>query len=558
MATPALSIIAPTRRRARGNGLLRRLLAITLVGVLWSSRAAAEGNNPDKDAGPGDDVVETLDDSEPSAPARGKVEKKEEAPVDKIDFRGFTRFTLGAGLFPARAAPNAGQNVENVGYDRGFGETHGYFDLRYSRGKSFQAVLSGSLAYSAYLTEFRPGSDTAARAADFSFFEPTLREAYLAFFSDRIDVRIGQQRIVWGNSDGITPNDVLNARDLRERLQLDTEMIHQPTLAARADFDLGVASLGIVAQPFFVPDRFSLYGGNWSLVQPDAPRVYRRLFGLYAKGRDRALVQDVQDILSHARTPRVFPDGASLGTSLKFHFDKLDTSYYYEYGYDRSPFVYLDPTLQTQLDQFDPAQVNGAILDAFIQQLQTAQATYGGPLVVQYLRRHHVGADAATTVGPFVLRLDGAYDSLMSLTARSTLNSVAKPVAQGVFGVEYQTGDLNKIVVLETWYMRVLGPKVPVVPQIDQSNYGELLFYQDDNVGFSNLVRWSFFENVIFEMRTFLGVAPFWYMLRPEIGYGSPSLSARLGFLLLEGSDPSYGHYYRRNDTAYVTVRYSF
>src|SRR5262249_22145757 len=159
------------------------------------------------------------------------------------------------GLGPQRAAPGGGDNVESVAYDRGSAQTQGYFDLRYSRGKSFQAVISGSLAYAAYVTEIRPGSDATGRDTDFSIFRPTLRGAYIVLYSDRVDIRIGQQRIVWGNSDAFAPNDVLNARDSRDRMQLDPEMIHLPTLAVRGDFDLGVATLGVVAQPFFVPDR---------------------------------------------------------------------------------------------------------------------------------------------------------------------------------------------------------------------------------------------------------------------------------------------------------------
>ena len=518
---------------------------------------------PEKPAGEksdSEDIVETLEEETPSGPAqtKKKVEVEVPKPVDKFEFRGFTRLTISSTLAPPQIAPQGAPPVERVGTDRAFLEQHGYIDLRYSRGSHFQAVLSGSLAYAAYLTEARPGPVDPERSVEFGRLEPALREVYIGVYSKRLDFRIGQQRIVWGNSEGITPNDVLNARDLRDRMQFDTEMIHQPTLAARADLDLGVAVLGLVVQPFYTPDKFSLYGNNWSLIQGDAPRTYRKLFGLYAQGRDRTLIEDVQTSLVSARAPKSALDAGSVGSSLRFHFGSVDASFYYHYGFDRTPYLYLDPQLVTQLDAADPAKVNGTVLDVFLRQLQTASAAYGGPLVLTYVRRHHVGLDTTTTVGPFVLRIDGAYDSATVFFSRQTLNSIVKPSAQGVLGIEYSPGDLSKLVLIEGWYQRVLGPAVPLVPVLNQANSGPLLFVEDDNVGISTLLRWSFIENTIVQTNSFVGVQPLWYLVRAELGYNTPAFTIRLGAMTLGGHSGSYGDYYRRNDSIYITTRYAF
>jgi len=514
------------------------------------------GDKPD-----GEDIVETFEE-EPSGGAAKPTEKKPEPeapkPVDKFEFRGFTRLTIGSSIVPPQISPQGAPPSERVGYDRAFLGQHGYIDLRYARGSVFQAVLSGSLAYNAFITEARPGPIDPDRSVEFGRVEATVREAYIGIYTKRLDFRIGQQRIVWGNSEAITPNDVLNARDLRDRMQLDAEMVQQPTLAARADLDLGVAVLGLVLQPFYTPDKFSLYGTNWSLIQGDAPRTYRRLFGLYAAGRDRTLIEDVQTSLASARTPKSAFEAASIGSSLRFHFGSVDASFYYQYGFDRTPFLYLDPDFAKQLDAIDPAQVNGAILDVFLRQLQTASSSYGGPLVLTYVRRHHVGFDAQTALGPFVVRLDAAFDSATVFFTRNNLNSVVKPSAQGVFGIEYTPGDINKLILIEGSYQRVLGPSVPLVPVVNQANNGPLLFVEDNNVGVSNLIRWSFIENTIVETRTFIGIEPLWYSFRGEVGYNTPSFTLRLGALFLGGHSGSTGDYYRRNDSIYVTTRYAF
>lgn len=510
---------------------------------------------PGTDAGGDDEIIEVIDDGSAPGPF-SKSAESEPAKSDKIELRGFARATITVGLPREGAAPRMIDRTpvpteERVGYERATSVNQAYLDVRYSRGKTFQAVLSGSLAYTAALLEGRAGERIDAREVRSVLVEPMLREAYLGFYGERVDVRLGQQRVVWGNSDAFAPNDVLNARDTRNRMQLDPEMIHIPTLAARTDFDLGVAVLGIVAQPFFVPDRASIYGGNWSLVQPDAPRHVRKFFGTHGQGRDPG---EIEHALARARASQAAFDGASIGASLRFHFGSFDASYYYHYGRDRSPYVYLDPEIAAELDA--PGSGPGQFARIYGIQ-QEKSAAYGGPFVVEAVRRHHVGADLATTAGPLVLRLDAAFDTAMTFYTRQNLNSVARPTAQAVAGVEYQRG-FGKVIVLEASYVRLLGPEVPIVPTPNQANDGPLLFVREDNVAIANAIRWTFFDSIVFEGRSLVGVHPFAWVVRPELGWASPSFTIRVGYLAIDGRGGSFGSYYRRNESLYVTTRYTF
>jgi hypothetical protein len=508
-----------------------------------------------------DDIVEVLDDSAAPRAAAAVTPVAEPAKSAKVELRGFARTTLQIGLPGEGSAPRltAGArtpNEQQVGYERATSVNQAYLDVRYTRGKSFQAVLSGSIAYSAALMEGRAGERFDSREVRSILLEPLLREAFLGFYSDRIDVRLGQQRIVWGNSDAAAPNDVLNARDTRNRMQLDPEMIHIPTLAARADFDLGVAVLGVVAQPFFIPDRASIYGSNWSLVQPDAPRHVRKFFGTYGGDRDPAEI-DAALVRARGSTQNAL-DGASIGASLRFHFGSFDASAYYHYGRDRTPYVYLDPNVAQAFDAAkSDSNPTGEDFEVIYGAQKNASASYGGPFVIQYVRRHHVGADLTTTAGPLVLRLDTAFDSASTFYTKQNLNSVARPTAQLVLGAEYQRG-FGKVIVLEASYMRLLGPSIPIVPTPNQANGGPLLFVEENNVGVANVIRWTFLENLVVEARSFLGVQPLSWVLRPEVGYATPSFTVRLGYLLIDGEGGSFGSYYRRNETLYVTTRYSF
>ena len=560
--------------------LLRIALAAALLLLLFAGRSLAQSRpHADADAGAGvgapagdddpdggDQVVDLSNEGDlvgslergPNAPGTAPKSPAVPSKPDKFEFRGFTRLTAGVGVAPVPSAAESGVPQERVPYDRAFIEQHLYLDLRFARGSWFQAVASGSLSIAAVDQVNRPSSGPPTSAFDPQKLDAVLREAYVAFSLGRLDLRIGQQRIAWGSSDAYAPNDVLNGRDVRNPFLFDSEMLILPTPAVRADVDLQVAILSLVVEPFVPSDRFDLYGTNWAIVQPDAPRAYRRLFGTLAQGLDRTEVASLQDTLTGGQLSGSNPANASFGGSLKMHLGSVDLSYYFLSGFDRQPAVYVDPAFQKQIESLDATQLNGGVFEALLNQGRASTKALGGPILISYRRRNHVGMDAQTTAGPFVIRADLAYDSSKTFFATDTLNSVLRPAVQEVLGLEYQTGSLNKLIGVEAWAMQVLDPQTRYVPALDQGPASSLLWYKDQNFGAGGLVRWSFFENGIVEMRSNLNVEPFWYSIRPEIGYQSSTFTIRGGFFAIGGDDATFGGYYRRNNTAYITSRFSF
>jgi hypothetical protein len=559
-----------------GPGLALLLLVVLM---LVSRRASAQGRTgPDADAGAespaappagagadesdaGDQVVDLSNEADlVSSLDRGPNAgpKTPPAPVkpDRFEFRGFARMTGAVSVAPVRADSGAPQ--ERVPYDRAFIEQHLYLDLRYARGTWFQAVASGSLSFAAFHQVNEPSSGAPTTAIDPQRLDAILREAYVGFSLGRLDLRIGQQRIAWGSSDAYAPNDVLNGRDVRNPFLFDSEMLVLPTPAVRADIDLGVAILGLVFEPFVPSDRFDLYGTNWALLQADAPRAYRRLFGTLSQGLDRNQVASLQDTLTGGQLSGSNPANASLGGSLKMHVGRFDLSWYFLTGFDRQPAVYVDPAFQKQLESIDASQLNGGVFDALLNQTRASTRALGGPVLLSYRRRNHVGMDAQTTAGPFVLRADLAYDSSKTFFSADSFNSILRPAVQEVLGLEYQTGSLNRVIGVEAWAMQVLSPETRYVPALEQGPPSALLWYKDNNYGVGSLVRWTFFDDGIIEVRSTVNIDPLWYSARPEIGYQSSTFTVRAGFLGIGGDDGAFGGYYRRNSTAYITSRFSF
>ncbi len=494
--------------------------------------ASSDGGGP----GPSTESIEILDEGPDGGAAKTAPTKAAPPEREKLEFRGFTRFTTGVGLYPSGVEPVGATFPERVAYERWFQEEHLYLDLRYLYGRRFQAVTSASLQFEAFRVEGRPGNPLPQDDRfEYRLPQAYLREAYVGvFLGDRVDLRLGQQRIAWGISDAFTPNDVLNARDRRNPFLFDTEMLNQPTPALRADLDAGLAVVSLVVQPFFIPDRFDFYGTNWALIQPRSPKPYRRLYGFLSNDRDRNSFATLQDLQTESQRPEGL-SGTSVGASLKAHLGKVDTSFYYQYGYDRSPAVYMDTAFANQLSNIDPNTVDGVILDALLKSLKSSSAKNGAPLVLSYVRRHHVGFDASTAVGPIVLRLEGAYDTATTFYSIDAFSSRVRPQAQGVFGIEYTTGDTKKLLALEISYLRLLDPPVSFAPLLSPSGGGQLLFYDDDNVNVAGLARWTFFDHLSMELRTIGGIKPAYYSVPPEIGYGSDPLPARIGLLASDG-----------------------
>ena len=69
---------------------------------------------------------------------------------DRFELRGFTRATVAAGL-GASDAPRGAPWAERVGYERAQAVHQSFMSVRYLRGSSFQAFVSGSLTYGARL-----------------------------------------------------------------------------------------------------------------------------------------------------------------------------------------------------------------------------------------------------------------------------------------------------------------------------------------------------------------------------------------------------------------------
>ncbi|HKU37092.1 MAG TPA: hypothetical protein VJR89_03065, partial [Polyangiales bacterium] len=168
------------------------------------------------------------------------------------------------------------------------------------------------------------------------------------------------------------------------------------------------------------------------------------------------------------------------------------------------------------------------------------------PFAAEYLRRHHVGVDASTTLGPWVLKLDAAYQSARVFYHRD-LSSMSSPTVLAVMSFEYQTGDFDRALIVELVYARLLD--APTQP---------LLVYNRDSYGAASVLRWSLVGPLQLELRAMGGLSPQFYVLQPALQLNFGSLHVKAGAILLNGETGSLGNYYRHNAEVFAQLRGNF
>jgi hypothetical protein len=529
--------------------------AVAQEGNTWNSEEA--GDQTEEAAPSEGDVTETIGTGE-STPAveapEAAPEPSSEAPsANRTQVTGYVRqsFEFVYGEFAREALGPSSPEARDPALPllwRDVFVSRSQLVLRasYQHGRSFEATISGVLGYTLHVAKAAPEYSVNVVELTRGEIEPELREAYLGFFWPSVDLRIGQQRVAWGRADFQSPNDVINARDLRDPFLAETELRYLPTLVARSSVNAGPVTFEVVVSPFFVPDRFDMYGSNWSAIQYHAREEYQRYLGSASALVDPSIERDLARLWRQTELPPNNGKGLAAGARLAASLSGADLSAYYHYGYDSTPYVTLDPAFQDYLASADLSRESSTstkfkpIFDLIDQGIQ--------PLRSRYRRRHHVGVDLATAFGPIVARLDAAYETQRGFY-KLDLNSYAAPTVLGVFGLEYQTGSLDDVVLVELLGARLL--RVPTdLP---------LLAYEQTTTAVAGTLRWTLAESWGIDLRGLVGIHPETYVVQPALRYKpSDALSLKLGALIMSGEQDSFGWYYGDNDTAFVQLRYAF
>jgi hypothetical protein len=534
-----LGVLGRAARRAAFAGAL--LFASASAAAEPPAPAAVEPPAPPA-AEQTDEVVETIqDEAPPRALPPAEATSPPAAPPppespDQFAVSGWAREELDLTTGEAPVQPP----YLAVPHDRFISRTMGFVRFRYARRQAFELNASSSLRYGYFVNDSGGGAPDRFEAR--GSFEPVIHELYAGFFSRKTDLRIGQQRVAWGRADVQSPNDVLNARDLRDPFSTESEVTNIPTPLVRLDADLGRATLEGVWAPVFVPDRFDLYGSNWALVQPNSPLAIRGLMRSLSSLVDRSLLDQFNRLVQQSRLPSASLGNMSAGAKLATTLASVDLDAYYYFGFDRTPLLAIDPGFAATLNQIDFSRATAADFGPFFSAIQAGAS----PMTFEYVRTHHVGLDAGTVIGPVGLRIDAGYDTNHVLYRRD-LSGVQTRASQTTLSLEYQTGDVRKVFLVEGSVL--FFPDAPS---------GALLFVDRTTLNAAALVRYPIFMRFDAEVRVIATREPASIAVRPQLAWKvTDAFSLAAGGLWLAGDAAGIGGYFKQNSDVHLIAKYS-
>jgi hypothetical protein len=329
------------------------------------------------------------------------------------------------------------------------------------------------------------------------------RQAYLDMYFDSFDLRIGKQQIIWGKADGVFITDIVSPKDMREFLLPDFNEIRVGVTALKFDYYLGNNTFELVWIPVFTPTQMPDQNSIWS-PQPDYPLPYSLDYSN----------NEVKDKLGNSE---IFAKYSLLSSAIDFELMAA-------YSWDD------DPTFHSQ-----------KILN------QTTGVVDSVVLKPEHHRLTTLGGSFSTTLGPLVLRGEGAYYTgkyFQSMNPTLSDGVVEKDYLHYLLGVDYTIGDLK----LSSQYI-----------QQAIMDYDDYLINDEFENTMTFLATIDFLrETLNVELFSYIGLNEGDALIRPKVTYDFvDGFQIMLGANLFVGDEGQFGRY-DKNDMIYTKLKYSF
>ncbi len=334
-----------------------------------------------------------------------------------------------------------------------------------------------------------------------------LREAYLDLYFPTVDLRVGKQQIIWGKADGVFITDIVSPKDFREFLLPDFDEIRIGITSLKADYYAGDNTLELVWVPVFTPDKAPDSGSIWSPKMPQFPvptsvdysraSVEKKLENSEIFGRLSAITGIVDFEIMGGYT---WDDKPVMG--IKEYFTMVDSEH-------------------VRLDSLT--------------------------MYPEYNRVKMGGGSFSTTIGPFVLRGEGAYYYKKYF---STLNPLdidgvtQKSYIQYLLGLDYTLWD---------WHLSGQFVRRVIF------DYDDFMLDDEHTNMATFLVSKNFFnETLHLSLFTYYDIDNSASLIRPKISYDlADGFEVLIGANVFTGTKGMFGQF-DNNDMVYYQLKYSF
>jgi hypothetical protein len=383
-------------------------------------------------------------------------------------------------------------------------------------------------------------------------------EAILRLKFDVADLRIGKQKIAWGKLDRTQPTDLLNVDRYNDPFLRDEDQnkIGVPAVNGSyyptADWLPDESRVTLVWIPWYHPYRFPLFGERWFPPAAVPPRSFPI---------PPCIMIDQTEVELGFATPNASPpsfglDNSGYAVRASAVSAGIDYAVMYYHGFDMQPAFELSATV-----------------------FPTGASTVGA--TTELRPTFHMidawGGDAAWSWGAFTLRAEGAFihgrpfsrDLRFLITSPCELaDKIHAALAELQAGAPSASVALPPSFVVRDALEWGIGVDTTLdgyffLLQLNQTDVFDSdvdLLIEDVETRLLGTVRKSFFhDDLQLQLQGIYGVSSDYTLLVPRItyhlGYG---FEAQAGYLFIAGRRSSTGGQFKRNDEAFVRLRYRF
>jgi hypothetical protein len=334
-----------------------------------------------------------------------------------------------------------------------------------------------------------------------------LKEAYVDYYSEVVDVRFGKQIITWGKADELNPTDVLCPQNMAN-FNEEKSIRKFGLLFLKTDWNIANFTLSAIWKPEFEYFRIPPLDSRWAFFS---------LPGI------TALPQPVCPNRSLSNTEWAFKFARSFG--------RIDVSVSWFDGWDNI---------------FTPVFV----FDTTIQQLQLNSLTFH--------RTRMLGADFAGVAGPFGFWGEGAF--FFTEDADGVDPNIKNPYAQIVLGSDYDFGNNVKV---NIQYFQEIVSKIDnnAEQSAEERMISKLGMGMPIQSAVSCRIEKKFGEGDAHraEIMALYDLKQYGFMVTPKLVYSpEDAITIEVGVTFFDGESASLFGRFVNNDELYVRGIYSF
>jgi hypothetical protein len=332
-------------------------------------------------------------------------------------------------------------------------------------------------------------------------FNFMLRENYLDVAAGEWDFRLGRQHIVWGEMVGLFFADVVSAKDLREFILPDFNVLRIPQWAARAEYSRGDFHAEAIWIPVPSYDQIGKPGAEFFPAVAPAPEGYSKLF-------------------DNEQFPKRKISNSNYGLRLSLLKNGWDASAFYYHSLDAQPTFYREIVISPE--------------PAFVYQ-------------PRHDRINQIGGTLAKDLGPAVFKAEAVYTRGRAYSVRRIDDDgvVVQNTVDIIGGFDFVLPEDSRLN-LQAFARAFIDHDPDIFPKRHET-------------GISVLLNRKFSERVEGEVLWIASLTRSDWLLRSHVSWSlNPNWRLLFGIDVFNGPPLGLFGQYSNRDRLYTELRYSF